>query len=327
LSKLLRFHEYTSKWEEDFTHIHDFLDGILNNLIVEIHHVGSTSVKDLGAKPIIDIDIEYETFFEEIKALLVRNHYDFEGEKGVQGRYSFRFTKETLPEHHLYLIHSDVEELQRHLSFRDALRQYPIYRKMYHQLKKKLIDQNNKDRVLYTNSKTELVQFIMKESEIMKTIVFAGGCFWGVEAYFKMIEGVIDTEVGYVAGPGKTTYQEVCRGAGHTEAVWIQYDSTKVTLKTLLDHLFNIIDPTSINKQGNDIGVQYRSGVYNYTDEELLKIQAYIKEKQPLYRKPIALELKNKEQFYRAEDYHQGYLDKNKNGYCHVNLTSHKNVK
>jgi len=327
LSELLRFHEYTPQWEENFTQIQGFLDGILSNLIVEIHHVGSTSVKDLGAKPIIDIDIEYEHYFEEIKTLLIKNHYEYEGEKGIKGRDSFRFTKDTLPEHHLYLLHSNAEELKKHLQFRDALRAFPMYRKMYHEFKKKLIDQNNKDRVLYTNSKTNLIQFIMKESEIMKTIVFAGGCFWGVEAYFKMIEGVVETEVGYVAGPGKTSYQEVCRGAGHAEAVWIQYDSSKVALKTLLDHLFNIIDPTSINKQGPDIGVQYRSGIYNYTDEELLIIQAYIKEKQTNYKKPIALELKNKQQFYRAEDYHQDYLDKNKNGYCHVNLNSHKNIK
>lgn len=315
------------QWENDFKTIHDYLDGFLNNLVVEIHHVGSTSVKGLGAKPIIDIDIEYQDYFEEIVILLEKNGYTFEGELGIKGRFAFRYQRSNLPEHHLYAVHSSEEELKRHLSFRNALRQFPKYKKMYHTLKKELIQKNNKDRVLYTEKKTDLVEFIMKESEKMKSIVFAGGCFWGVEAYFQLIKGVVDTEVGYIAGPNATTYQEVCAGAGHAEAVFIQYDATQVNLRVLLDHLFNIIDPTSINKQGPDIGVQYRSGIYNYTDSELIEIQAYIKEKQPLYKKQIALELKSNQTFYNAEDYHQDYLKKNKNGYCHVNLASHKNVK
>jgi methionine-S-sulfoxide reductase len=327
LSKLLRFREYTPQWEQDFIQIQDYLDRFLGNLVIGIHHVGSTSVKGLGAKPIIDVDIEYEHYFNEIKRLLVQNKYEFEGEKGIKGRYSFRFQGANLPEHHLYVIHSDEVELQKHITFRDALRRFPIYREMYHQVKQKLIEANNKNRLLYTENKTEIINLIMKESEKMKTIVFAGGCFWGVEAYFKLIEGVIDTEVGYIAGNGETSYQEVCAGSGHAEAVLIQYDGTKVSLKTLLDHLFNIIDPTSINKQGNDIGVQYRTGIYNYTDQELLEIKAYIQNKQPLYKKPIAIELKTNLDFYGAEAYHQDYLEKNKNGYCHVNLSSHKNVK
>lgn len=327
MARLLRFIEYTSSWEDDFKTIHDYLDQFLHNLIVEIHHVGSTSVKGLGAKPIIDIDIEYLYYFTEIVTLLEQNGYLFEGDLGIKGRYAFKYQNENLPYHHLYLIHSSENELKRHLRFRDALREFPKYKTMYHNVKKQLIEQNNKDRELYTNSKTELVEYIMKESERMKSIVFAGGCFWGVEAYFKFIEGVVDTEVGYIAGNGETSYQEVCAGSGHAEAVYIHYDETVVRLRTLLDHLFNIIDPTSINKQGPDIGVQYRSGIYNYTDAELAEITAYIEEKQPLYKKQIALELKTGLDFYKAEEYHQDYLDKNKHGYCHVDLNSHKNIK
>ena len=326
MSKLLRFHEYTDKWEQDFKQIHDYLDAFLNTLVVEIHHVGSTSVKGLGAKPIIDIDIEYDNYFDQIVRLLEQNYYRFEGEKGVPGRSSFRYMNDILPEHHLYLVHSDSEPLKKHITFRNALRTFPKYRQMYHNLKKGLIEKNNKDRALYTESKTELIEFIMKESDHMKTIVFAGGCFWGVEAYFKLIHGVDDTEVGYIAGEGYTTYEEVCNGSGHAEAVLIQYDENVVSLRKLLDHLFNIIDPTSINKQGPDIGVQYRTGVYNYSDSDLEVIQAYIEEKQPLYKKPIVLELLTHQPFYKAEKYHQDYLDKNRNGYCHVNLRSHKNV-
>lgn len=161
----------------------------------------------------------------------------------------------------------------------------------------------------------------------MKTIIFAGGCFWGVEAYFKQLEGVTDTEVGYVNGNGETTYQEVCAGSGHAEAVLIRYDEETISLKKLLDHLFNIIDPTSINKQGPDIGIQYRSGIYNYHVEEYPFIKNYLSVRQKEYTKPIAIELVTDVPFYPAEDYHQDYLEKNQNGYCHVDLTSHTNVK
>ncbi|MBN2604265.1 MAG: peptide-methionine (S)-S-oxide reductase MsrA [Bacilli bacterium] len=161
----------------------------------------------------------------------------------------------------------------------------------------------------------------------MKSIVFAGGCFWGVEAYFQQLVGVIDTEVGYINGDGETTYQEVCNSSGHAEAVYIRYDEEIISLKKLLDHLFNIIDPTSINKQGNDKGIQYRTGIYNYLPEQLSFIQNYIKIRQEEYTKPIVIELETNLQFYNAEDYHQDYLAKNKGGYCHIDLSSHKNVK
>lgn len=160
----------------------------------------------------------------------------------------------------------------------------------------------------------------------MKSIVFAGGCFWGVEAYFGMIEGVTDTEVGYIDGSDSPTYEEVCNKSGHAEAVYIKYDEEVVSLNKLLDHLFNIIDPTSINKQGADVGIQYRTGIYNYPQEQYRFIQNYIQIRQREYSKPIVLDLKTNLPFYKAEEYHQDYLKKNKNGYCHVDLNSHKNV-
>ncbi len=161
----------------------------------------------------------------------------------------------------------------------------------------------------------------------MKSIIFAGGCFWGVEAYFKQLEGVIDTKAGYVNGEGETNYSLVCDGAGHAEAVYIEYDPERISLKKLLDHLFNIIDPTSINKQGNDVGIQYRSGIYNYHPDELNFIKSYINLRQSEYKKPIVIELQTNLPFYDAEEYHQDYLKKNKHGYCHVDLGSYKNVK
>ena len=161
----------------------------------------------------------------------------------------------------------------------------------------------------------------------MRSIVFAGGCFWGVEAYFKQLEGVEHTEVGYIDGTGEATYEEVCAGSGHAEAVLIRYDESIISLKKLLDHLFNIIDPTSVNKQGNDVGVQYRTGIYNYANDEIPFIKNYLNIRAKKYDKPLALDLKTNLTFFPAEEYHQDYLEKNKHGYCHIDLNSYKNVK
>lgn len=297
------------------------------NLHNTIHHIGSTSVEGLGAKPIIDIDIEYKENIELIISVLESNGYIYEGEKGIKGRHSFKRTDELFYEHHLYAIKSDGSELKKHLLFRDTLRKNRYAKKEYNDLKETLIKRNNKDRLLYVDSKTDLINYIIKRSEHMKSIVFAGGCFWGVEAYFKQIEGVTDTEVGYIAGEGETTYKEVCNASGHAEAVYITYDNEMISLKKLLDHLFNIIDPTLINKQGPDVGVQYRTGIYNYQSEDITFINNYIAVRQKEYKKPIVIELLTGLEFYSAEEYHQNYLDKNTNGYCHVNLQSHKNVK
>jgi len=160
----------------------------------------------------------------------------------------------------------------------------------------------------------------------MKTIVLAGGCFWGVEAYFKQIDGIKNTEVGYIAGSGETTYKEVCNNSGHAEAVQIEYDDEITSLKKILDHFFNIIDPTSLNKQGPDIGIQYRSGIYNYLEEQFPFIQNYLVVRQNEYKKKIVVELATNLTFYKAEENHQDYLDKNKDGYCHINLSSYKEI-
>lgn len=162
----------------------------------------------------------------------------------------------------------------------------------------------------------------------MKSIVVAGGCFWGVEAYFKLVQGVLDTEVGYIDGRKPyPTYEEVCSGAGHAEAVWIEYDENVVSLQTLLDHLFNIADPTLKNRQGPDIGVQYRTGLYNFSSEDQKNIDAYLASLAQKYPKKLHVDVKQTSTFYPAETYHQDYLDKNKNGYCHVNLSSVHRIK
>ena len=156
----------------------------------------------------------------------------------------------------------------------------------------------------------------------MKRIVLAGGCFWGVEAYFKLLKGVHDTEVGYTNGNfDNPTYQDLIKHrATHAEAVAITYDDKLLSLETLLEHMFRFIDPTSVDKQGNDIGHQYRTGIYYKNDADRIAALAFLSKKAPLYNKPLAIEVIPEQGFFNAEAYHQDYLDKNPYGYCHVNL-------
>lgn len=154
----------------------------------------------------------------------------------------------------------------------------------------------------------------------MKKIVLAGGCFWGVEEFFSRIKGVQSTQVGYANGISQNpTYQEVCTGkTNHTEACMIEYNEAELSLQELLDQFWSVVDPTTLNKQGPDIGTQYRSGIY-FTDPEELDIILASKEREiPKYNKPIATEIEPLTVFFNAEEYHQRYLKKNPKGYCHI---------
>lgn len=155
----------------------------------------------------------------------------------------------------------------------------------------------------------------------MKRIVLGGGCFWGVEKVFSMIPGVLNTEVGYANGKTENpTYEEVCsNNTDFVEVCYITYDENKISLGTLLEKFWSVIDPTSVDKQGMDAGRQYRSGIY-YIDEEDFDILKKSKEQiQKKYIIPIATEIEKLKKYYKAEEYHQGYLRKNPNGYCHIN--------
>lgn len=157
----------------------------------------------------------------------------------------------------------------------------------------------------------------------MKEIYLAGGCFWGVEEYFSRIEGVIDTDVGYANGKTENpTYKQVCTGiTGHAETAYIKYDETKISLEELLDRFFRIIDPTLLNRQGGDIGNQYRTGIYYSDAEDITTIQELIENKQKDYTKKIVTEVLPIEKYFSAEEYHQDYLKKNPGGYCHVDMS------
>lgn len=160
------------------------------------------------------------------------------------------------------------------------------------------------------------------KEQAIKEIYLAGGCFWGVEAYFERIEGVLDVVSGYANGPFvNPNYEEVCKKSGHAETVYIKYDANRVSLSTILKYYFRIIDPTSLNKQGGDIGVQYRTGIYYQTEEEKEVAVKEIEVEQKKYDKKIVVEVLPLERFDKAEEYHQDYLRKNPNGYCHVDLS------
>lgn len=153
-----------------------------------------------------------------------------------------------------------------------------------------------------------------------KEIYLAGGCFWGTQKYLSGIAGVLETETGYVNGTTlNPSYEDVCRrNTGHAEAVRVVYDSARLTLAKLLELYYDSIDPVSRNRQGGDIGTQYRTGIY-YTDvKDLPLIQESISELQKKLDKPVAIEIFPLENYSRAEEYHQNYLDKNPGGYCHI---------
>ncbi len=154
----------------------------------------------------------------------------------------------------------------------------------------------------------------------MKTIYLAGGCFWGTEKYFSLIPGVVDTKVGYANGlTEKPTYEQVCRDhTGHAETVKVTYDESLISIEELLDLYYEVIDPTSVNRQGGDTGVQYRTGIYYEDLHDYEKIKKSLEDLQKKYTVPIAIENQPLEQFYSAEEYHQKYLDKNPSGYCHI---------
>ena len=156
----------------------------------------------------------------------------------------------------------------------------------------------------------------------MKEIYFAGGCFWGTEHFFKQIQGVTNTEVGFANGnTDHPTYKEVYTDTtGYAETVHVVYDEHIADLEFLLNMFFKAIDPTSLNRQGHDEGTRYRTGVY-YTDEsDLPLIRTVFAQQQKLLSHPIVVEVEPLRNFYAAEDYHQDYLDKNPDGYCHLPL-------
>jgi peptide methionine sulfoxide reductase msrA/msrB len=164
------------------------------------------------------------------------------------------------------------------------------------------------------------MEVMEKSGRKEKEIILAGGCFWGVQQYLSLIEGVLKTEVGYANGQKPNpTYDDVCLGYyGFAEAVRVSYESAKLTLIELLQLFFKIIDPVAVNQQGHDVGIQYRTGIYYEDPQDWPIISGALTLLGESLTRPVAIEAKKLENYYPAEDYHQNYLEKNPEGYCHI---------
>jgi peptide methionine sulfoxide reductase msrA/msrB len=158
------------------------------------------------------------------------------------------------------------------------------------------------------------------EQKDTRILYLAGGCFWGLEKYLSLLEGVAETEVGYANGKTPCpTYEDVCYyGTGHAETVKVTYRPEEISLEFLLNQYYKAIDPTSLNRQGNDKGTQYRTGIYFADPSEEAPIRRSIAKLQKTLAKPVAIEVGPLFQYCTAEEYHQKYLDKNPGGYCHI---------
>ena len=151
-------------------------------------------------------------------------------------------------------------------------------------------------------------------------IVLAGGCFWGMQKYLSLLHGVVRTQAGYANGnTANPTYEQVCSGSGHAEAVRVVYDKRRITLPFLLSMYFEAIDPTAVNHQGGDYGISYRTGIYYLDEDDLPVIEQAMRALAARWREPIAVEVQPLKNYTPAEDYHQQYLDKFSGGYCHIN--------
>ena len=174
--------------------------------------------------------------------------------------------------------------------------------------------------VRYTRRRKDTpTNYIYEPKENEGVIYLAGGCFWGLEKAFGLLDGVIDTTVGYANGYGEDpTYEKICQEeTGYKETVRIIYDKSQLSLEKILKAFFLCIDPTVKNRQGNDVGEQYQTGVY-YTDEDSRDIARKIFEEKKKEIDPFCVELEPLRNFFLAEDYHQDYLVKHPNGYCHI---------
>ena len=169
--------------------------------------------------------------------------------------------------------------------------------------------------------KSEKIQYAHEGAQ-RRLIYLAGGCFWGVEAYFQRIPGVLDTEVGYANGRGGATSYRELHATDHAETLRLEYDAFALSLAEVLAHYFRLIDPVSVNRQGNDRGRQYRTGIYYEPGDAAAREQAErsLAQLQTHYAEPLAIELEELRNFVRAEDYHQDYLEANPGGYCHIDL-------
>jgi len=165
--------------------------------------------------------------------------------------------------------------------------------------------------------------FAAESPKKYKEIYLGGGCFWGIEAFYSQVPGILETKAGYANGKIKNpTYEQVCTGeTGFAETVYVKYDPSAIPLEAVLNIFFEVVDPTTLNSQGNDTGTQYRSGIYYIDDNDRAVISAALRKEAKKHREPVVTEVKKLENFYPAENYHQKYLEKNPSGYCHIDMS------
>lgn len=173
---------------------------------------------------------------------------------------------------------------------------------------------------------TETTKMTQTQNEDIREIYLAGGCFWGLEAYMERIYGVKNATSGYANGKVDKTYYQIIGSTDHAETVHITYDANKISLQKLLKYYFQVIDPTSINKQGNDRGRQYRTGIYYQNESDKAVILKEIEMQQTKHKDKIQVEVEPLKHYILAEEYHQDYLKKNPNGYCHIDLEQADNI-
>lgn len=151
---------------------------------------------------------------------------------------------------------------------------------------------------------------------------FAAGCFWGVEAAFRQVPGVLEAVSGYTGGrTANPTYREVCSDrTGHAEAVEVTFDPARVSYEKLLDIFWQIHDPTTLNRQGPDVGSQYRSAIFTHDAQQREAAQRSLQNEQPKHQRPVVTEVADAPVFYPAEEYHQRYFEKNGGAACHIQL-------
>jgi peptide methionine sulfoxide reductase msrA/msrB len=187
----------------------------------------------------------------------------------------------------------------------------------------KFIPVEEMDQAGYGQYLKPFIEAGLAKAPVHETAILAGGCFWGMEEIIRKIPGVTKTTVGYSGGTtANPTYEDVCTGkTGHAESIQVEFDSTRLSYDQLLDYFFRMHDPTTLNRQHNDVGTQYRSAIY-YTSEAQKKTAEAVKEKwnkSGKFSRPITTEITAAGKFYPADEYHQKYLLKNPGGYtCHV---------
>lgn len=154
----------------------------------------------------------------------------------------------------------------------------------------------------------------------LERAIFAAGCFWGVQYYFDQVPGVAHTTVGYTGGHTKNpTYEEVCaHRTGHAEAVLLEFDPKIVSFETLVKHFFRMHDPTQLNRQGLDVGDNYRSVIFYFDEVQKATAERVRSQTQPKLSEPIVTQVAPVEKFYKAEDYHQKFTERTGRGACHI---------